>query len=102
MKTRTTARLMASAKPRRNTAPSKASRMSVMSTFWSAQPGGAKGLSTRCSVASAADRVMVIRKSVAAKPSSTSTSSLPPHRGSNRWSIEIEPSPRKLSRATRR
>ena len=60
------------------------------------------GFSTRCAVASAADSVMVIRKSVAAKPSSASTSSLPSHLGSSRSSIAIEPSPRKLSLATRR
>ena len=40
-------------------------------------------------------------KSVAANPSSTRTNSFPPHHGSRRSSIAIEPSPRKLSDATR-
>jgi len=53
-------------------------------------------------VASAADRVMVIRKSVAANPSRTSTNSLPTQAGSNRSSIAMDPSPRWLSLATRR
>ena len=60
------------------------------------------GFSTRWAVASAADSVMVIRKSVAAKPSSTSTNTLPAQRGSNRSSMAMEPSPRKLSLATQR
>ena len=63
---------------------------------------GAKGFSMACADASAADRVMVIMKSVAAKPSSTRTNSLPAHHGRNRSSIAIDPEPRKLSRATRR
>ena len=53
-------------------------------------------------MASAADSVMVIRKSVAANPSSASTNSLPTQRGSSRSSMAMEPSPRKLSLATRR
>ncbi len=53
-------------------------------------------------VASAADRVIVMMKSVAAKPSSTSTKSLPAHLGRTRSSIAIEPWPCGLSRATRR
>ena len=63
---------------------------------------GTRGFWTVCAAASAADRVIVIMKSVAAKPSSTRTNSLPPHHGSSRSSIAIEPSPRKLSPATRR
>ena len=53
-------------------------------------------------VASAADRVMVMMKSVAAKPSRTSTNSLPFQNDSSRSSIAIEPSPCGLSAATRR
>ena len=60
------------------------------------------GFSTACALASAADSVMVMRKSVAAKPSSTRTNSLPFQNDSSRSSIAIEPSPRGLSRATRR
>ena len=53
-------------------------------------------------VASAADSVIVIRKSVAANPSSTRTKILPFQNDSNRSSIAIEPSPCGLSSATRR
>ena len=63
---------------------------------------GTSGFWMACAAASAADKVIVIMKSVAANPSSTSTKSLPPHQGSRRSSIAIEPSPLKLSRATRR
>jgi hypothetical protein len=56
----------------------------------------------RWAVASAADSVIVMVKSVAAKPRSTSTNSLPPHHGSTRSSMAIEPSPCGLSRATLR
>ena len=45
---------------------------------------------------------MVMTKSVAAKPSSTSTNSLPDHRPSNRSSMAIEPWPWGLCCATRR
>jgi hypothetical protein len=55
-----------------------------------------------CAVASAADRVMVMMKSVAAKPSSTRTNSLPFQNDSSLTSIAIEPSPFGLSAATRR
>ena len=60
------------------------------------------GFSTTCAVASAADSVIVMMKSVAAKPSSTSTKSLPFQNDSSRSSIAIEPSPCGLSAATRR
>ena len=63
---------------------------------------GTLGFSTMWAVASAADRVMVIRKSVAAKPSRTSTNSLPFQKDSSRSSIAMEPSPCGLSTATRR
>ena len=45
---------------------------------------------------------MVIRKSVAAKPSKVRTNSLPCQNDSSRSSIAIEPSPWGLSSATRR
>ena len=93
---------IASLNPRRNTAASSATSTSVIGTSAPWNHAGANGFSTACAVASAADRVIVIMKSVAAKPSSTSTKSLPPHQGSSRSSMAIEPSPRKLSRATRR
>ena len=97
-----TATPMASLKPRRKTAPSIASRNSVTSTFCPCSQPGATGFWIRCAVASAADSVMVIMKSVAAKPSRTRTNSFPPHRGMSRSSIAMEPSPRWLSPATRR
>ena len=61
--------------------------------FWPANQAGAYGFAIAWAVASAADRVMVMMKSVAANPSSTSTNSLPPHQGSRRSSMAIEPSP---------
>ena len=85
---------MASENPRRKTAASSASNPRVISMVWFDQASGMNGFSTRCAVASAADSVMVIRKSVAAKPSSARTSSLPSHLGSSRSSIAIDPSPR--------
>ena len=63
---------------------------------------GTYGFSTMCAVASAADSVIVMMKSVAAKPSRTRTKSLPFQNGSSRSSIAIEPSPCGLSSATRR
>ena len=93
---------IASVKPRRNTAPSRASRTSVIATSWPCSSAGTFGFSTMCAVASAADSVIVIRKSVAAKPSSTRTNSLPFQNDSSRSSIAIEPSPCGLSSATRR
>ena len=63
--------------------------------------GSIAGFSTRCADASAAESVIVITKSVAAKPSSTRTKSLPFQKLSSRSSMAIEPSPRGLSSATR-
>ena len=79
-----------------------ASRNSVTATFWPCIQAGANGFSIACAVASAAESVMVIMKSVAANPSSTRTSSFPPQRGSSRSSMAMDPSPRGLSPATRR
>jgi hypothetical protein len=93
---------MASLNPRRNTAPSAARNTKVTSTAWPSKKSGANGFSSTCADASAADRVIVMRKSVQAKPSITSTNSLPAHQGNDFSSIAIEPSPCGLSRATRR
>ncbi|WP_224389719.1 hypothetical protein [Pseudonocardia sp. ICBG1293] len=92
----------ASENPARNTPPSSASSTSVSGTFCPCSAAGASGFCTRWAVASAADRVIVMRKSVAANPSSTSTNTLPRQPGSSRSSIAMEPSPCGLSRATRR
>ena len=93
---------IASRKPLRNTAPSRASSTRVTGTSCPSSSGERCGFSTRWAVASAAESVMVMRKSVAAKPSSTSTNSLPPQNDSSRSSMAIEPSPCGLSCATRR
>ncbi len=60
------------------------------------------GFSTTCAVASAAESVIVIRKSVAAKPSRTRTKSFPCQNDKSRSSMAIEPSPCGDSSATRR
>ena len=93
---------IASLNPRRNTTPSRSSSARVSGTGISVNQCGVKGFSAMCAVASAADSVIVIMKSVTANPSSTSTKSLPAHQGSSFSSIMIEPAPRKLSCATRR
>ena len=59
---------IASVKPFRNTAPSSASRTSVIDHLWPCSKPATYGFSTTWAVASAADSVIVIRKSVAAKP----------------------------------
>lgn len=86
----------------RKTAPSSAIRPSVMIIWWLPRAAEKCGFSTRWVEASAADRVMVIRKSVAAKPSRASTNSLPFQNDSSRSSIAIEPAPCGLSSATLR
>jgi hypothetical protein len=73
-----------------------------MTTSCPCSASGTCGFSTRCAVASAADSVIVIRKSVAANPSSARTNSLPFQKDSSRSSIAIDPSPRGPSSATRR
>ena len=100
--TRTTATPIASRKPLRNTAPSRATSTSVTTICCPCSTLGTCGFSTRWVEASAADRVMVIRKSVAAKPSRVRTNSLPFQNDSRRSSMAIEPSPCGLSSATRR
>ncbi len=74
----------------------------MITTWWPDRKGLRLGFSIRWAVASAADRVMVMMKSVAAKPSRASTNSLPFQKVSSRSSIAIEPSPCGLSSATRR
>ena len=92
---------IASLNPFRKTAPSRATSTSVTSTGWPSSACGTKGFSSRWAVASAAERVIVITKSVATKPSRHRTNSLPCHQGSSFSSIAIEPSPWGLSSATR-
>jgi hypothetical protein len=93
---------IASPKPLRKTPPSSAISNRVTATAWPSRKTGTNGFSRTCAVASAAERVMVITKSVATNPSSTSTNSLPCHHDSSRSSIEIDPASWGLSRATRR
>src|SRR6059058_2936105 len=66
--TSTTAIPMASLNPFRNTAPSSATRNRVRGTWLPWNHAGANGFSRACAVASAAERVIVIMKSVAPKP----------------------------------
>ncbi len=73
----------------------------MIGTWWPVSVERKLGFSIRCADASAADRVIVMMKSVAAKPSSASTNSLPFQKLSSRSSIAIEPSPWGLSSATR-
>ena len=60
------------------------------------------GFSSMCTVASAADSVIVMIHEVATKPSSTSTKILPRQNASRSSSIATEPCPCGLSSATRR
>ena len=99
--TMTTARPIASLNPLRKTAPSADSSISVSQIGWSTQCG-ANGLWMMCSVASAAESVMVITKSVAANPSRIRTRALPRQRGSSCSRSEMLPWPCGLSAAMRR
>ncbi len=74
----------------------------MIATWWPERIERRLGFSIRWALASAAERVIVMMKSVAAKPSSASTNSLPFQKLSSRSSIAIEPSPCGLSSATRR
>ena len=91
---------MASLKPFRKIALSPASSASVMTTGWSKR-AGTNGFPMMCAVASAAERVIVMTKSVAANPSRHRTNALPFHRGSSSSSIEMLPCPCGLAAATR-
>ena len=95
----TTARPIASLNPFRKMAQSRTSSTSVNRTGW-LKLFGTNGLPMMWAVASAADRVMVMTKSVAAKPSRQSTNALPFHRGRSSSSIEMLPCPFGLAIAT--
>ncbi len=96
------ATLTASLNPSRNTNPRISSRITVISTAWPPRKCGRYGFSAMCTVASAADRVIVMIQDVATKPSRTSTNNLPYQNGSRSSSIATEPWPFGLSWATRR
>ena len=66
------------------------------------QRAATNGFSTMWAVASAADSVIVMMKSVAAKPEQHEDEQLALQQRSSRSSMAIEPSPCGLSRATRR
>ena len=83
---------MASRKPFRKTPPRIASSTRVTATGWFSH-AGISGFSMRWAVASAAERVMVMMKSVSAKPSRTSTKALPRQRGSSSSSMAMLPWP---------
>ncbi len=99
MATMPTAIPMASRNPIRKTAPRMASRTRVSPIGWWKRPC-TKGFSRMWAVASAADRVMVMMKSVKAKPSRTSTNALPHQRGRCCSSIRMLPCPCGLCAAT--
>jgi len=89
---------MASLKPLIKTAAKRVIRPSVIPMFTAVglKPCSApcmRGFSTICAVASAAERVMVIMKSVATKPSRIRIKNFPFHHERSAASIEIEPSP---------
>ena len=99
MITITTATPITSAKPRKNIPPSNTSKPMVNNSrclSWpkDSEPKGQKELEMICSAASAAERVLVITKSVAAKPRRVMTKALPTQPCSNFSSIPIEPKPR--------
>ena len=96
------ATLTASLNPSRNTPPRTSSSTTVIATACPCRASGRYGFSSRCTVASAADRVIVMIHEVATKPSSTRTKILPRQNGSRCSSIATEPCPCGLSRATRR
>ena len=102
MATTTTAMPTASAKPMRKTTPSSTTSAQVSGTSHPCSALPTRGFSTMWAVASAVESVIVMRKSVTAKPSSTSTSSFDHQYDSSRSSMATEPSPCGLSRATRR
>jgi hypothetical protein len=76
--------------------------MTVTSTCWCRNESGTNGFSSRCTVASALERVIVMIQDVATNPSSTSTKILPRQNGSSFSSIATEPCPWGLYFATRR
>ncbi len=95
-----TAIQIASRNPLRKIAPSSATSTSVRASWWCIQ-GGTNGFSTTCCVASAAESVMVMTKSVAANPSRHRTNALPRQRGRRSSSTDRLPWPCGLSDAMR-
>jgi hypothetical protein len=81
----------ASEKPIRKTPPRISSMTTVMGTAWPSRNGGRYGFSSMCTVASAADRVMVMIHDVATNPSSTSTNTFPRQNGSRFSSMATDP-----------
>ena len=71
-----------------------------MRSSWSRKDVGTSEFSARWTAASETEGVIVILKSVARKPSNTSTVSLPGQNKSNLSSMAIEPWPCGLSSAT--
>lgn len=92
---------MASLNPFRNTLPSAASSSNVTPN-WCLRNAGKNGFSMMGAVASAADNVIVMTKSVAAKPRRHNTKVFPRQRGSRSSSMEMLPWPCGLASATRR
>ena len=82
-------------------ATSMARRTRVRPMGWRIQ-AGAMGFWIKCAVASAAESVMVMTKSVRANPRRTRTKTLPFQRGSSSSSIRMLPCPLGLRRATSR
>jgi hypothetical protein len=71
----------------------------VTPTWWCSTPG-TNGFSTMWALASAAESVIVMMKSVKAKPRRTSTNALPFQRGSSSSSMRMLPWPCGLCDAT--
>ena len=90
---------IASRKPFMNTAPSTASSVRVTASGWSMNRG-TYGFSMMWAAASAAESVIVITKSVSAKPSRMRTNTFPRHLGSSSSSIAMLPWPWGLRCAT--
>ena len=84
---------IASRNPLMKTNPRSASRPSVSASRWLPRYGCRIGFSTACCAASAADRVMVMTKSVAANPKRARTNIFPVHSGRSASSMAIEPWP---------
>src|SRR3954452_795638 len=92
----------ASVNPFRNTAP-RINRSTIVTATWCpCRKDGKNGFWIMCTLASAADRVIVMIHEVATNPSSTSTKILPRQNGSRCSSMATEPCPWGLSFATRR
>ena len=96
-----TATPIASVKPSRNTPPRTSSSTTVMATACPCSAPGASGFSIKCTLASAADKVIVTIHDVATNPNNTSTNTLPRQNGKSRSNIATDPCPCGLSRATR-